>query len=178
MRNMRTPLAMAMAVGLLGGSTVGATAQTTEFIPPIEVSVTDIGPERCANGMAESLDGFMRETGFTCQTMWESSEPRLSGNVKKMWSLDHYEADGELNVGSSATSVTNNEGGWRGRPVPALGFPWDTDDTSHTNVLILDGEGAYKGLVAVLELAEGPDGIRGFVIDSGFPPPPENASTQ
>ena len=84
----------------------------------------------------------------------------------------------ELALESGALSIENADGTWRGRPTlnPFVGFPGS--DEPATQLMLLDGEDGYEGLVALLEFTgTSPASVHGFIIDGGFPPDPENAST-
>ena len=60
------------------------------------------------------------------------------------------------------------------RPLPFVEFP-DAPATA-AEVWILDGEGAYEGLTAVLLVEDYVP--HGFIIEGDLPPTPENASTK
>lgn len=176
----RTPMATAIAIGLLAGSATAVVAQEPERAAPVEVSGTrgDESTERCHGGDREARDGYVHEYGYTCtEASWTMSDPRLEGEVTTKHSVDFYTGELEdLSIGSSALSIENDEGAWRGRPRLGGAFPWGSE--GEQTFTILDGEGAYAGLFAVLEIGDGEGGIRGFIFDGEFPPPPDNASTR
>lgn len=180
MKTTRTPLIAAIVTGLLAGSGLAVAAQETERASPIEVSGTrgDEAAERCQGGDREARDGYIHEYGYTCtEASWTMSDPRLEGEVTTKFSVDFYSGEfADLNIGSSAFSIENDEGAWRERFQLGGGFPWGSESAQGFSVL--DGEGAYEGLLAVLEVGDGEGGIRGFIFDGEFPPPPDNASTR
>ena len=180
MKGLRTTLVSIIAVGLLAGSASVVTAQEGERAAPVEVTGTvgDESTELCHDGDRQARDGYIHEYGYTCtEASWTMSDPRLEGTVTTKFSVDFYSGDlADLSIGVSAISIQNDEGVWRQRPELGGIFPWGTE--SKQNFTILDGEGAYEGLIAVLERGDGPDGIRGFIFDGEFPPPPDNASAK
>ena len=79
----------------------------------------------------------------------------------------HHDAHiGGPEIWTSAFSITNDEGAWRGVPVISIS---DTE----TNVLV--GEGAYEGLTAIAEVTL--DGTiwewHGWILEGDVPPLPQ-----
>ena len=87
---------------------------------------------------------------------------------------DRYTDGSGLTIEMVAFSFENDQGAWRMRPAPSPEFP-DAPEVG-AEVWVLDGEGAYDGLTAVLVV----DGFEphGFIIDGDLPPAPENASAK
>jgi len=114
------------------------------------------------------------------------SDPRLEGTVTFVANEDIYHDGSGLEIGNSAISIENDEGVWRQRPNLFVGFPGQTEVSTEVEMLVLDGEGGYEGMVAVIEYLLAEDGgddlhpqrLHGFIIDGAFPPDPENASTK
>ena len=60
------------------------------------------------------------------------------------------------------------------RPLPQVAFP--DAPALNAEVYIMDGEGGYEGLTAVLLVKSYTP--HGFIVDGDMPPAPENASTK
>jgi hypothetical protein len=155
----------------------------------VEVSGVTGGAEECdiTSSRRSIENGFTADRGYTCtDPSWDMSDPRLDGVVSMVKSLDRYAEGTEdaFSIGSIAVMIENEDGSWHGRPEPQASFPWGSVATN--SVTILDGRGAYEGLVAVLDIPDGSGGergysfgggeIRGFITDAGYPAPPEIAS--
>jgi hypothetical protein len=158
------------------GASVPGAATDAEHEPPTEFTGTAVGGLCSDESTTEVVDGISY-SGDHCNPIWEMSDPRLNGTVT--WSSSVAE-DGLVGFGYAANSIENAGGKWRGRPVPSFDIPGAAGQ--NVKYIILDGEGDYEGLVAVLvdEYIESEDQWRmqGFIVDGEFPPPPENASTR
>jgi len=166
-------------------------AATDEFIAPVEVSGASWsrsagctagdyeGPNELAGG-----DAKLVTCSSTAGMPWSMSDPRLEGTVTRINEESYVEWQGRprFYVASAAFSIENDGGSWRERPrtlvMPGgyLGYDtdWPVDET-----IVLDGDGDYQGLVAVLRGKDRLRDIRGFIMDARLlPPPPENASTE
>jgi hypothetical protein len=168
----------ALAVGLLAGS-VTAQSEGPEGIAPVEVTgeIRDGGP--CPVAPTEEVaGGVARLRGGYCNPTYTWSDRRLEGTVTWSTNEDTY-LDGGFNLGSLAFSIENDAGGWRSRPFLLVEFPGPSASDAIT--WVLDGEGDYEGLFAVLEWpdaeARGSE-VHGYIIEGDFPPRPENASTE
>ncbi len=106
------------------------------------------------------------------------SDSRLSGIATWMTSDDRYLGAANASVGYDTLSIENEDGVWREVPQIRIEFPGASE--ADTSVTVLEGEGAYEGLVAVLQVTAGDAGreYEGFIIDGGLPPFPENASAK
>ncbi len=166
------------------GSVPGAEA---EFAQPVEVTGTSASPWGC---IETDYEGSFEDNGvdarlFSCSTEtgmpWSFTDPRLEGVVTRTNEESYIDlGDGsDMYIAQSAFSIENDGGTWHERPRQWLlrDFDFLPDE-----VIVLDGDGEYEGLVAVLR-ATGPNGalsdFHGYIIDERlYPPAPENASTQ
>ena len=154
MRKTRMPLIIAIAIGLLAGSTVGVAAQD-EAAPNTE---------------------FTAEWGFTssgcCVVVEPASDPRFVGVMSASVDLATYPfPDFSLRMSSRALNVVNDEGAWRGVPSVVVFHP---DGTESTTTQTFIGEGDYAGSFAVVDIATTPgEGggveLHGYIIE-GEPP--------
>ncbi len=141
---------------------------------PVAVTATSYAGGCPGVETTETIGIIERTTGGYCNPTWDWSDDRLDGKVTWASNSDVYTDGSGLTIEMLALSFENDEGAWRMRPLPFLGFP-DALETG-PDVWILDGESAYEGLTAVLVV----DGYtpHGFIIDSDLPPVPDNASTK
>jgi len=153
---------------------VASGAATDGPAPPVAVTATSHAGPCPGADMTETIGFVERTTGGYCHPTWDWSDDRLDGTVTWASNGDHYTDGSGLTVEGLSMSFENDEGAWRMRPLPLLEFP-DAVDTG-ADVWILDGEGAYEGLTAVLVVDEYEP--HGFIIDGDLPPAPENASTK
>lgn len=110
------------------------------------------------------VDGQEVENQWT-QTFVTFDDARLDGEVTLTANSDQLDDDGLYRY---SFRIETDEGAWQGEPV--AGFTFD-DGGFATAVHLLEGEGAYEGLVAVAEvgLAGGHFSLRGRVVDGPFP---------
>jgi hypothetical protein len=157
-----------------GGSVPGA-ATDEERAAPVEVTATSSAGACPVGATTEVVGGVRQSRGGYCNPSYTWSDPRLDGTVTYSTSDDGWLGESGVHIGSWAISIENDEGAWRMRPVPYIDFPGLSDPSGET--WILDGEGAYEGLIAVLREVEAYT-PHGFIIEGEFPPPPDNASTK
>jgi hypothetical protein len=160
-----------------GGIVPGA---ETDAQPEAPVSVTGSArPGPCPQrSKYEVVGDVLQERGGRCNPYWTMSDSRLSGTATWMGTTDTYDDGSALSVGYRAISVENDDGVWREVPQVIIDFPGAVDP--ETRLTVFEGEGAYQGLVAVLEATETASGATyaGFIFDRGLPPIPENLTTE
>jgi hypothetical protein len=116
----------------------------------------------------------------------------LGGLEEASWvDVSDSRLDGTITIATSATSgglgptmdsdvirnayrIVNSEGAWIGQP---SAWFWLEDDTISNRVHILDGEGVYEGLTALMELSgdlswNGPIDVAGIIFEGVLPEPP------
>ena len=131
----------------------------------------------------------------------EWSDPRLEGRVRRIAEASVVTGPGLgdlasacaedsdcdepfLNAQIRVLSIENDEGAWRERPRFLLSFPGSAYAMPFPAAweMVLDGEGAYDGLVAVLQATDSETGgqtYHGFIIDVELlPPTPANAAAE
>jgi hypothetical protein len=146
---------------------------------PIEVT-SELRHGGCKDGVSEWGGPVLRIRGSACTPLAEWSDPRLNGTFTNMTNSDSYTQNGLLDIQLYAWSIENEHGAWRERPRIAVGFgEISVGKQGHPHVSIMDGEGDYDGLTAVLIVNEDFNvGPRGYIIEGDIPPAPENASTK
>jgi hypothetical protein len=178
-RGTKSSLGTILAIGLVAGSAVGVAAEEAAddavATAAVEVTGTSVLVGCPDPGMTEASGVFERTIGGTCRTDWTFSDERLSGLGTMVANEDDYIDQSGISLGTFALSIENGEGAWRMRPRHWLEFP-DAPQVA-AEVWVLDGEGAYDGLTAVL-LVEDLDNPHGFIFESEMLPPPENGSTK
>ena len=159
MRAIRTTTISILAIGLLAGSAVGVTAQEEEAADQATAveftGATSFGPcsaDYCNNPIVEPF-----------------TDPRLAGQFRVWANEDVY--PGGPTLWMSGFSMHDEDGGWVQRPV--IGITHTNGDAS-TEVITMDGQGAYEGLTLVAEVKL--TGTRwdwhGYIVDGELPATP------
>ncbi len=120
------------------------------------------------DGLTEGLDGAW------VYRIVEMSDPRFSGDVTVAGNVHTFEGS-DAEIWSSDLRFENEDGAWQKEPSLVMQLDPVTGSTS---TILLVGEGAYDGLVAVTEMVydlTDPNGVvfdlRGFVMDVDDLPP-------
>ena len=123
-----------------------------------------------------SNDGDVSRHSYECTFAWTSSDPRLTGDVSRLWNEDSYQTDGgTVSIGMVASYVRNDGGDWACSQ-STLSDPETQESVSHNSTWTCVGSGGYDGLSAVLvtEPAEGfSDEFVGLIFPGDVPPLPE-----
>jgi hypothetical protein len=140
---------------------------------PVEVTVTSAAGPCPVSGVTQTVRGVSQVRGGECHPVWLWSDERLNGTVTWSSSEDQYLDKSGLGLSMWAISIENEGGTWRMRPAAEM---WSGSATAETTFIILDGEGTYAGMTALIDSSASPPS--GFIIETEFPPAPENASTK
>jgi len=185
----RRALVLAIAVGLLAGSTVGAAAQSEDVEPVGFTGVTtDLGDDCGQGGTYEVIGRGSQTRGYCYQGWLGTSDPRFTGTLTRIVNVDEYAdgdflPDGDVSLWvSTGTYWLENEGGlWQGDATVSV----TVDDVREGGevdfsplTVTFTGTGDYEGLTAVVwwqPPAIKPP-VRG-VIFPGSPPPAPPAKT-
>jgi hypothetical protein len=202
MRPLQLSLAGALIMALLGGLGGAVPAQAeeasmsealTEFTGRMECYDLSMGTiEDVVIATTEAGDLIRREwRGPTLSVaVREISDPRLDGRIAVWFSSDEYlvasdEPAWQLSgvdpdewprgVVASTYRLTNDDGSWHGSRYQN----WYPDGDSSTTTAVYIGEGAYEGLIAVMEMDDDELSpvcawdVHGYVIEGELPPTPE-----
>ena len=168
-----------------GGTTPGAATdvvphQPAEFSGQI-VCGPPIGPD--GGGSETTVDigdeGLVltRNRGGTWRQTIDVTDPRLEGAIYHRWESDGYAVpDGETGptVAAATWRIENEEGAWQGGQMELV----PSDGTQLQSLTTLIGEGAYKGLTALMGVVGFEDGctadIRGVIVEGVPAPEPYN----
>ena len=180
-------LLIAQPVDRLGGGVPGA-EQEADLLPPLKVTATFQRMD--CDSSAGSSEGSFEEDGLVdryrgayCTVYNEWSDPRLQGTETYLNNGVEYMDGSELYVAHYVHDIVTDDGAWRMRPHFRFHSADDAAATpssamgAFSATWILDGEGAYEGLSAVL----GKDGskIAGYIVSTEMlPPAPERAAVQ
>ena len=172
MKGLKVMLGSVIALGVLAGSVVGATAQEVAAAPVEFTARWTFGPD-LRIGTETEVDGVGMGRGgaWRPQVISRASDPRLEGDLSIADNYDEY-ADGPT-VHHYAFRIENEDGVWQQLPTINL-ETGDGDLNTTTGVLI--GEGGYEGLIAVFDLLTDPDlgwTLHGYIFDGDLPPAPE-----
>jgi hypothetical protein len=127
---------------------------------------------------ATQVEGGVGHTwGSSCGSTYSFTDSRLNGTVTWSSNDDEYTDGSGLVIQSVAMSIENDEGAWR--MIPILSATWPDPDLGSMEYdapehFFLVGEGAYDGLVAVVDGFR-TDELSGYIIEGELPPAPENA---
>ena len=106
-----------------GGSVPGAATDTAPVAPVWVTGTESLGPA-CEDPTSSTDDGVVARTrGWHCdQQTWETSDPRLTGDVTARWNADVYRRDdGEYTTLAAGTyDLRNDGGGWHCEYADAL----------------------------------------------------------
>ena len=174
MKTIRTPVITAIAIGLLAGSAVGVAAQdaATEFTGRWAVG-GQVHPDTEAPG-----DGWELTTGGAWQvSTLEMSDQRFDGDIvvyTNWYDVNPGTAE-SVDIRKSMWRIENEDGSWQSDILGAIDFP---GASGKTQFHIFEGDGAYDGLTAVVELVgQGHlTDLHGVIIDLELPPDPEARS--
>ena len=163
-----------------GGSVPGAATDTAPVAPVWVTGTESIGPA-CEDPTSSTDDGVVvRTRGWHCDPTWETSDPRLTGDVTARWNADVYRMeDGENTTLAAGTyDLRNDGGGWHCEYADALkqGPDEETDGLNDKTATCIGGDG-YDGLTAVLffRWAGNSSSIEGLLFGGDVPPLPETA---
>jgi hypothetical protein len=95
-----------------------------------------------------AFGGYLYE-GAVCRPQSEWSDPRLEGTLRIAEAMVRR-LDGDLAIWKFAVSIENEEGGWLMQPIRRVEFAGSTPSDIVT--WVLEGQGAYEGQVAVLQV--------------------------
>ncbi len=165
--NLKTPLATALAVGLLATPAASAVAQA-DLMEPARVTGTTTFPQDVAGGTRAWIDGATRGHGRIVTHEWTASDPRLDGLHTTTYSYDSYDRE-EMMVAAGTVTHTNDEGSWVGEATYMGGL-----DLGGTTTMIMHGENAYEGLTAyvVVDEESGPITFSAVIFPGDMPTPP------
>ena len=202
MRTLRLSLTGTVILALFGGLGSTVMAQSAEGAMP-EVLTEFSGRMECfglSMGTLEDIAIGTTAEGDLIRREWrgaelsvnvkEMSDPRLDGRIAVWFSSDEYLiASGETpwqlsdaepeewprGVVASTYRLTNADGSWHGSRYQN----WYPDGDNSTTTAVYTGEGAYGGLIAVMEMESDELNpvcawdVNGYVIEGQLPPTPE-----
>jgi hypothetical protein len=172
-------LAGAVILALLGGLGGAVVAQDEAEDPMAPVEVTGKFVGLTCGGSAGTRSGSRVEgRQTTCEIDNDWSDPRLEGTETYISNDVEFTDGSGLSIGHFVHNIVNDDGAWRMRPQYRFSSAYPgPEDFSGT--WVLDGEGAYEGLVAVLAKPElDSEPLRGFIIEGDLPSAPEEGSTK
>jgi hypothetical protein len=202
MRTLRLSLAGTVTFALLSGLG-GAVLAQAEEASTSEALTEFTGRMECYDlsmGTIEDVVIATTEAGDLIRREWRGptlsvavrqiSDPRLDGRIAVWFSSDEYlvasdEPAWQLSgvdpdewprgVVASTYRLTNDDGSWHGSRYQN----WYPDGDNSTTTAVYTGEGAYEGLIAVMEMDYDELNpvcawdVHGYVIEGELPPTPE-----
>jgi hypothetical protein len=163
MKGSRSIIGAAVAIGLLAGSAVGVTAQeedapATVPVEPVTFTASLRPGDDVGSTTLTEVDGRIERRGTVWAPTLTVSDPRLEGDVRLASPEDQY--PGGFTIRTNTWRIENAEGAWQGTMV----------DVGGGGTLILEGEGAFEGLYAALDVTN-PSDMRGVIFPAPPPPP-------
>jgi hypothetical protein len=114
MRTAKAIIISILAVGLLTGAAAGVAAQDEPSTEVTEVTGRAIfGPWINDPGVSETPDGIMVGDGFVFLHGWDTSDPRLNGEMTRTVNFRN-DFDLGASIESVAYELTNDGGSWVG----------------------------------------------------------------
>lgn len=189
MRAVQVTLVTAIAVASLIGSAVAVVAQSEALTDPSPETET-MSPTWVTGSMqhvdgtcfqrGSSIDGGVTRNSYQCTFTWTSSDPRLTGEVSRLWNEDVYQTDeGAIAVGMDASFLRNDGGDW----ACSYGYlvkgtdPETQEVVTASSTYTCVGSGSYEGLSAVLVSKPIEDSFSdefiGLIFSGELPPVPE-----
>jgi hypothetical protein len=168
--------AAATTVTLLGWASALVAAQ--DEVPPAAATGFTAhypwGPILDDGTVEERPDGTTETLGFAAWTSArESSDPRFDGRMVYGCNEVAYPADGGVLL-DCVFRIETDDGAWQNRPAVELEFPGTTGFGPYSILTwVFDGEGAYEGLTAIVEITEVAwqgYGMHGLIVDGDLPP--------
>jgi hypothetical protein len=175
MRTLRLSLAGMIILALLGGLG-GAVLAQTDDVEPTEFTAAWTFGVTSVPGDISIVDGVYERRGSTWRaTATGVSDPRLDGTVTVSLNSDTYGLRG-AGIARGVIRIENADGAWEDDDVTAFNF---VDQTGPLETGVLVGEGAYEGLVAIVDGLFSDDDhldpisweVRGMIIDRELPAP-------
>jgi hypothetical protein len=159
MRTLRLSLVGTVILVLLGGISLVTLAQDDgDGIAATHVTGTMVGVERLkASGSNTSADDFSHMTGYgaVAERDMEWSDPRLPSLMRVSANWDRYGVVERDGVGAAFSQVQSirldgSDGAWTGTVYGLLEETTQSETYPQTVLMVLEGEGAYEGLSAML----------------------------
>jgi hypothetical protein len=173
---MRAKRIIPVAIILLASTPVAVAAQDQETPAQAPVEFTGrllYGPQTVA-GTETDVGERTEVRGTAFQTpVLTMSDPRLDGIVTRTNNVDLYD-DPPVWTWQALWRIETDEGAWQGVETPLV----FTDGSRSTTTVVLVGEGAYDGLIALTEFDHESEGwdMRGAIIEGEMPPAPTSAA--
>jgi hypothetical protein len=140
--------------------------ETSEASEPTEFTAAFIPSASVRPGTYETLEGRIESRGNAWGPIISGmTDPRLDGRLTYSADEDNYFPSGSYMLGTATYRIANDDGAWQGStPIFMDG------STRGPSVVLLVGEGAYKGLYAWMDTSDW-SAIKGVI----FPAPPPDA---
>ena len=144
--NLKTPLATALAVGMLATPAASTVAQAD--LAPTQFTGRTSLPQTVIEGSRAWIDGALRGHDRIVTSDWEASDERLSGTYTLTHGYNDYEKY-EMMVAVGDVLVENDDGRWTG-----TGSYLGGSQVGATSTIILQGQDAYQGYTAYVIIDE------------------------
>ena len=145
-------------------------------VEPTWVTGTAELTEDCIKSPTTTDNGVVHER-FDCpgQT-WTADDPRLTGEVRKMWRLDGYRTEaGYRSVLANRHIVDTEDGTWECESVQVARGTGLMAGIFQQETITCVGDGSYEGLTAVVQMDWGEVGhpFEAVILSGRVQPPPD-----
>jgi hypothetical protein len=155
MKILKTPLATALAIGMLATPAIPVAAQA-DLMEPGTTGGTAGTQTGLTTGSRAWFEGAIRGQGMSVAQVLETDNPRINGELTSTFSYDSYERLG-LFVANGTSSLANEGGEWSG----TFSYIGGGDDgisggspLSGIGTIVMQGEEGYEGLTAYVVINE------------------------
>jgi hypothetical protein len=181
MRKLQSPVATALAIGLLATPAIGADTPSDEAdAAAVAVAFTGIVdglPTTRRSGAAQTVDGVVQRRGQTYEfelDLEHVSDARLSGHMIRSFEDDEYpgsEGSDSFYIQTMTIRIENDGGAWQGSR-HYFGDDYDSEDRQVDSIIVLVGEDDYKGLYAAFDDSADFREFGGVIFPAPPPSPP------
>jgi hypothetical protein len=173
----RMGLSIALAAGMAATLSGGSAAEDMGATGQVDIVTGSVAGEPFDVTLADWDPATLHMTGLALSVPVESSDPRLTGtmSVASTGSGTLY-GDGGVQLVRSTMRLVTDAGVWVGEGWEAEARSDVNDDTAafHVGSSVLEGEGAYDGLLAYVSIAYdgGVPTIEAVILENTLPPAP------
>ena len=122
-----------------------------------------------------TIDGdVVHEVGHRCESqIWETDDARLSGTATSAWNADVYRLGPDVSVSTGTYDVETETGRWLCSSGPTVAQGSGLFASTNPETITCEGQDAYAGLGAVLNVDVDAGSIEGLVFAGEVPESPK-----
>ena len=122
-----------------------------------------------------TIDGdLVHEVGYRCESqIWETDDPRLNGRATPSWNADVYRLGPDVSVSTGIYEVETDTGRWLCSSGPTVAQGAGLYVSTDPETITCEGQDAYAGLAAVLDVDLDAGSVEGLVFPGAVPSSPD-----